>query len=78
MQWLDRAAAEAQGCDSESSTYTTDYDGTSGWSCIEHANCSTSAQVVSCVWEGGHTWGRRGGTNFALESMLEFFAAHSR
>jgi polyhydroxybutyrate depolymerase len=70
--------AAAQDCDSESSPYTTDYDGTSGWSCIKHANCSTGAQVVSCVWEGGHNWGRGGGTNFALESMLEFFVAHSR
>ena len=70
--------ADAQGCTSEPEIYPTDYDGIEGWSCAEYPDCSTSAQVVTCVWDGGHTWGRSSGTNFALESMLTFFEAHSR
>jgi len=70
--------ANAQGCADESSEYPTDYDGTSGWTCVQYAGCTSGTEVVSCVWEGGHTWGRTADNNFALESMLTFFAAHER
>ena len=70
--------AAAQGCADTATEYPTDYDGTQGWACVEHAGCSTGAEVVSCVWNGGHTWGRGGGTNFALGSMLSFFDKHER
>jgi poly(3-hydroxybutyrate) depolymerase len=70
--------AEGQDCDSNTTPYPTDDDGNTGWGCIEHANCNTGAQVVSCVWDGRHTWGNRDGSNFALENMLDFFAKHAR
>ena len=68
--------AEAQGCTTKPSRYTTEYDGTAGWECVEYTGCTTGARVVTCGWDGGHTWGRRAGTHFALESMLNFFMAH--
>lgn len=67
----------AQGCDAATSPYPTGFDGTSGWDCTQYDNCSTGAEVVSCVWQGGHVWGTSGQTNFALESMLTFFAAQA-
>ena len=47
-------------------------------SCKTHPDCSTGAEVVSCVWTGRHTWGNRDGENFALESMLDFFERHAK
>jgi poly(3-hydroxybutyrate) depolymerase len=70
--------AQAQGCAESPSAYSTDYDGNTGWGCVEYTGCNTDAQVVSCAWNGRHTWGNREGSNFALETMLEFFAKHSR
>ena len=69
--------ALGQSCDSAKTPYPTPFDGTQGWTCVEHANCQMGAMVVNCVWQGGHTWGRVQGTNFALESMLTFFAAQA-
>ncbi|MGB1699468.1 MAG: dienelactone hydrolase family protein [Nannocystaceae bacterium] len=69
--------ANGQACDADTSPYPTPFDGIEGWSCAEHANCQTGASVVTCVWQGGHTWGRIPGTNFALEAMLTFFAAQT-
>ena len=69
--------ANGQSCDTATTPYPTAFDGTQGWACSEHANCQTQAQVVNCVWQGGHTWGRIPGTNFALEAMLSFFAAQA-
>ena len=66
--------ADGQGCDASPSPYPTPFDGLSGWDCVQHDNCSTGAEVVSCVWQGGHVWGKTPQENFALESMLSFFA----
>ncbi len=71
------AWAEAQGCVTKASAFPTAYDGIEAWTCQQHEGCSTGAQVISCVWVGGHTWGRTDKVNFALEAMLEHFAAHS-
>jgi len=70
--------AEAQGCETQSIPFTTPYDGNTGWECVEYPKCTTSAQVASCVWRGKHTWGNRNGENFALETMLSFFATQKR
>lgn len=69
----------AQGCEESPSPWPTDHDGTRGWSCEQHANCATGAEVVNCSWAGGHTWGREaGGEDFALEVTWAFLKAHSR
>ena len=70
--------AEGLGCDLTPTTYATPYDGTQGWNCMQHANCPSGKEVVTCVWDGGHRWGTTGGTNFALLSMLDFFERHNR
>lgn len=66
--------AEAQGCAAEPTVFATDQDGIREWSCVEHADCATGASVVSCVWDGGHTWGRTQESDFALDAMFDFFA----
>ena len=70
--------AEGLGCDLTPTSYTTPYDGTLDWSCMQHANCPSGKEVVSCVWDGGHRWGEAGDNNFALLSMLDFFDRHNR
>ena len=70
--------AEGLGCDLTPTSYTTPYDGTLGWSCMQHANCPSGKEVVSCVWDGEHHWGETGDNNFALLSMLDFFDRHNR
>jgi poly(3-hydroxybutyrate) depolymerase len=70
--------ATAQGCEATTTTHATAFDGTEDWTCTEHPGCTTGAQVVSCSWSGAHIWGRKAGTNFALEAMLSFFAEHRR
>jgi len=72
--------AEAQDCAADGSTpFPTDSDGARGWGCTEHMGCSTGAQVVTCAWNGGHTWptsGEHG--NFPLAEIWTFLSAHSR
>ncbi len=73
-QW----AAE-QGCAATGTPYPTVSDDIRGWACIEHAGCSTGAEVVSCSWNGGHVWGRsQADGDFALDAMWDFFQKHSR
>ena len=70
--------AAGQGCMAESVPWPTPYDGIKGWGCEEYPNCSTGASVVSCGWDGGHSWGRDGADAFALESMWTFFQSQQR
>jgi poly(3-hydroxybutyrate) depolymerase len=70
--------AVAQGCAVDPSPWPTAYDGTLGWSCEEHAGCSTGAEVVTCAWDGRHRWGRDGSEAFALEVTWDFFTRQKR
>ena len=71
--------AAAQGCSLTPTPYATVSDGLNGWSCAEHAGCSTGAEVVTCSWDGDHVWGRNNTNgNFALEATWAFFEAQSR
>jgi poly(3-hydroxybutyrate) depolymerase len=72
--------ATAQGCDADGATpYATASDGTRDWACTEHAGCASGAEVVTCVWDGGHTWPTRGEHgNFVLEAIWDFLSSHRR
>ena len=72
--------AAAQGCDADGATpYATTSDGTRDWACTEHAGCASGAEVVTCVWDGGHTWPTRGEHgNFVLEAIWDFLSSHRR
>lgn len=72
--------AAAQGCEVDGSTpYTTTSDGTWGWRCTQHADCSTGADVVTCQWDGTHTWGRtEADGDFMWAAVWEFFERHPR
>jgi polyhydroxybutyrate depolymerase len=74
------AWAEAQQCSADGSTpYPTVSDGIRGWGCSQHAGCATGADVVSCVWDGTHTWGRDPfNGDFFWAAVWEFFASHPR
>ena len=72
--------AQAQGCDTDGSTpHVTEADGKKDWTCTQHDNCSSGAEVVTCSWDGAHIWSKAGKTgNFVLESIWTFFEAHPR
>ena len=71
--------ANAQGCSLTPTPYTTISDGMGGWSCTEHADCTTGAEVVTCSWAGAHYWGRNDTDgNFSLEATWTFLEAQSR
>ena len=50
--------AEAQDCDTNTTPYQTVSDGKWGWSCQQHAHCTTGADIANCQWDGNHFWGR--------------------
>jgi poly(3-hydroxybutyrate) depolymerase len=66
--------ADGLGCELAATAYETPFDGEYGWQVEEYPGCSDGVRVVTASWSGGHVWGRKGGVNFALESMLSFFA----
>jgi polyhydroxybutyrate depolymerase len=52
--------AAAQGCSATTSAYPTPADGFDNLTCVQHANCTTGAEVVRCQWNGRHdypSWG---------------------
>jgi polyhydroxybutyrate depolymerase len=62
------ASKESQSCASEVTAYPTIADGVSGFSCTQHADCKTGAQVVSCWWDAGHDW-----PTFGNDVVWDFF-----
>ena len=71
--------AEAQECDEEATPYETVSDGIWGWSCSQHANCSTGADVVNCQWDGNHFWGRTPmDGDFMWDAVWAFLSSQSR
>lgn len=70
--------ADGLNCESSPVPYPTPYDGTRGWRCEQHPNCSQDKEVVTCVWNGAHRWGKTPEVNFALLAMLDFFERHSK
>jgi polyhydroxybutyrate depolymerase len=74
--------AVSQGCDVETSVYPTVSDGAKDWVCVQHDNCETGSEVVTCSWDGGHNWstdssfGDDFSGNFSLEAIWEFFELH--
>jgi poly(3-hydroxybutyrate) depolymerase len=52
--------AAAQGCSPTTSPYVTPSDGVDNLDCVQHADCTTGAEVVRCEWNGAHdypSWG---------------------
>jgi hypothetical protein len=52
--------AAAQGCSATTSAYPTPADGDDNLTCVQHAGCTTGAEVVRCEWNGAHdypSWG---------------------
>ena len=71
--------AEAQHCARNGSTpYPTVADGYLDWQCVEHANCASSASIVTCSWRGGHTWPRNDAGNPGLLAIWEFLSKQSK
>jgi len=62
------ASDESQGCSSEVTTYKTIADGVNGFTCTQHADCKTGAQVVSCWWDADHDW-----PTFGNDVVWDFF-----
>ncbi len=59
--------------------YSTVSDGAWGWACTQHAACETGAEVVTCQWDGTHTWGRSSDDgDFMWAAVWEFFESHPR
>lgn len=70
--------AEGLQCDLTPIPYPTPHDGVRGWACEEYPNCANGKEVVTCIWNGAHRWGKTQDRNFALLSMLDFFEKHSK
>jgi polyhydroxybutyrate depolymerase len=71
--------AQAQGCSADGSTaYPTASDGKYGWSCTQHADCKDGSEVVTCAWDGGHSWPREGDDGFGYEVIWNFFQKHHK
>jgi beta-galactosidase len=72
------ASSESQGCTSEDSPYPTSRDGVLDFACIQRAGCATGAEIVDCSWDGGHDWPRKGGDQFSIDVIWEFFQKNGR
>jgi polyhydroxybutyrate depolymerase len=72
------AGPSSQGCASASTPYKTSMSGTLGLVCTQHSHCSTGAEVVNCIWDGGHTWPESESHDLANQTIWEFFSKHSR
>ena len=72
------AAADSQGCDSEATPYPTLGDGVGGFACSQRANCSSSAEVISCYWDAGHVWPAVEGNSFGNDVIWSFFEKNTR
>ena len=71
--------AEAQGCNAEPTPYETRSDGIWGWSCAQHEDCETGADVVNCQWDGNHIWGRTPmDGDFMWDAVWDFLSTHHR
>lgn len=71
--------AEEQHCAKNGSTpYPTIADGYLGWQCVEHANCASSASIVTCSWLGDHIWPRNDSKNPGLQAIWEFLSKQSK
>ena len=69
----------SQQCDAALTPYPTTADGEKGWQCRRHAHCATGAEVVTCLWDGGHEWpGRVGNEPFGNDAMWAFFQQNHR
>lgn len=69
----------SQQCAAPLSPYPTGADGKQGWQCRQHAGCRTGAEVVTCLWDGGHDWpGRVGNDPYGLDAMWAFFQKNHR
>jgi polyhydroxybutyrate depolymerase len=69
--------ARAQSCDENGTTaWPSASDGINNWSCTQHANCSDDSEVVSCSWDGAHTWPINGEDQFGWDVIWAFFMKH--
>ena len=72
------ASAESQVCDGGEAPYQTSRDGNSGLAFVQRTNCTTSAEVVSCSWEGEHASAKQIGSQFGTKVLWEFFGKNSK
>lgn len=72
------AGPASQRCATVTTPYETSRDGTLNLACIQHADCTTGAEVVHCTWDGAHDWPRAEGQPFGNEIIWDFFSRHSR
>jgi polyhydroxybutyrate depolymerase len=71
--------SDAQGCAATATTYPTVSDGSRGWSCLGYDGCASDAEVVSCRWDGAHTWAsNRALGNFGMNAMWPFLMRHHK
>jgi polyhydroxybutyrate depolymerase len=71
--------AQAQGCATEGDTpYPSVSDGISGFACTQHADCRDESEVVSCSWDGDHSWPRNEEASFGFDVIWHFLNKHSK
>jgi poly(3-hydroxybutyrate) depolymerase len=49
------AWGEVNGCDEDSRSIVTPYDGSKNLACLEHPDCTNGVRVIRCLYDGGHS-----------------------
>ena len=71
-------STESQGCDDTEIPYPTLGDGARQFQCIQHANCATGAEVVSCSFAGDHMSSLTIFKTFGNDVVWKFFDKNNK